>query len=469
MHDIHLTQLTAWIDDHIEDANLTSEFYLSPITLLYCITRAYKGKRNAQILKLLKKYQSRIHNPLLRALYITAHLRAGGDPRYVQTHVRQLLAVSKTKLRKPYPFFIEEKTNSATYISGCHAFTSAAFAEALSEYETHSRKRTAEHTTEKYRSRIMQKTCEIIPRHLQGKLLPVVHTLVEHDARSEIILVPYYFHHTLVVNSTGRTPSVFVENLACANILGWVGYTLLDDAYDDEESFTHVPSIHYAVTQTRVLLLESAFTEHARNYIHRTLADTHDTLEKERRERRCSIEDHAFLIPKHLEPLQTHTSLHKKSFGHALGPLLILLHTGYEHHSPEFTATEHFFRTYLTARQLNDDAHDVCTDLERGHISSTVAMLLMQFTQEHPERHTIHTVNDMPLLKQLFWTKCIGRLSKDILALCENARNHLAMIPLNDPTYFISLIEPLEHAARKALSERDATLRFLAIYNHPTP
>ena len=174
-------------------------------------------------------------------------------------------------------------------------------------------------------------------------------------------------------------------------------------------------------------------------------------------------------LAEHLEPLQTHTSLHKKSFGHALGPLLILLRAEYEHHSPEFTATEHFFRTYLTARQLNDDAHDVCTDLERGHISSTVAMLLMQFIKEHPERHSIHTVNDMPLLKQIFWTKCIGRLSKDILVLCENARNHLAMIPLNDPTYFISLIEPIEHAARKALSERDATLRFLAIYNHPTP
>lgn len=469
LHDINSKPLIEWIDAHIQEADLRSEFYLSPITILYCITRASTGIRNKKILQLLRRYQSRIHNPLLRAHYVTAYLRAGGNPRHIKTHILQLLALPKTKRRKPYPVFIEKQTKNTIYFSGCTAYTSTAYIEALSQYEYYNLKKQKTDTVKRYHAQIIHNISKYIPVHFQKSLIPHIQKFLSSEPKQKNILPTGILNDIVKTKTPIFIPQRITETLTIAHILGWTGYTLLDDWYDNEQSSTDIPSIHYAISHTRALLLSCAPHQEAVEYIEKTLLNIHAKLEKERTLRRYQIQNNQLQISD-LQPIVVHhTSLYKKSFGHALSTLMILLHAGYSIHSPEFRACELFFRHYLTAQQLHDDAHDVFIDLQRGHISSTVALLLNLYKNEYPKNTTIHLVDDMHILKQLFWTKCINTISFNIASACKNARRYLGMTPFKNKSNFISLIKSLEDAAQQACLERDMVTRFLTLHTTGLP
>ena len=74
-----------------------------------------------------------------------------------------------------------------------------------------------------------------------------------------------------------------------------------------------------------------------------------------------------------------------KSLGHVLPALAVLFSLGYAPDSIAVDATVSFFKNYLAARQLHDDAHDWKDDLMHGRINAATTQLIRIFYKKHPE------------------------------------------------------------------------------------
>src|SRR5690606_10064104 len=131
-----------------------------------------------------------------------------------------------------------------------------------------------------------------------------------------------------------------------------------------------------------------------------------------------------------------------KSLGHVITPLLLLMHLGYKADSKEVKGTIQFFKHFLIARQLNDDAHDWQSDLKKGCINSVCAILLKDSKNNRK----------ISKLEKIFWDKTILRVSKII-------QSHIAMAKgVLDSNTFIkennilqSLLAPIEISVAEAL------------------
>jgi hypothetical protein len=124
-----------------------------------------------------------------------------------------------------------------------------------------------------------------------------------------------------------------------------------------------------------------------------------------------------------------------RGMGHALGALAVIVNGGYSESTPEFEAVENFFRNYIIAKQLHDDACDWQEDLTANRISPIVAMVLSATSEpskqvEYFEKHGRHLAAQQIL---------------DALAKAENCLFKLASVL--DVGLLLVLLKPLKSGA----------------------
>ena len=151
-----------------------------------------------------------------------------------------------------------------------------------------------------------------------------------------------------------------------------------------------------------------------------------------------------------------HETLADRSIGHAMGPLAMLLLAGYDASGKEYKNVESFFRHYLIARQLHDDAHDWAEDLLRGRVNSIGAIVLGD--------KTMAATTALQELKKIFWEESIDVAARMIIAHIDAARRARESSPLSDADFMESALQRLESGARRAITERDEALAFLKDY-----
>jgi hypothetical protein len=152
-----------------------------------------------------------------------------------------------------------------------------------------------------------------------------------------------------------------------------------------------------------------------------------------------------------------YSQLAQKSFGHMLGPIAMLYALGYNISSPEVRHTIAFFKHYLIARQLNDDAHDWEDDLKRGQVNAVAAALLLQVPQN---QHT-----NQEVLRTIFWQKTMVYVSKDIYSHIKKARQSIAKVSIISKTdFFEHMLRAEENSAKRAIDERKETIAFIKTY-----
>jgi hypothetical protein len=155
----------------------------------------------------------------------------------------------------------------------------------------------------------------------------------------------------------------------------------------------------------------------------------------------------------------------EKSIGHALGPISLLIRRGYASDSPEVRGTIAFFKHFLIARQLNDDAHDWQRDLERGFLNPASVRLLSQWKEKNDESE-VDLDHDISELRALFWDRTIRDVAAAVRFHVDKARSSLdTNRAIKDRTYLDSLLAPLESAAKKALADRERMIGFLRAYS----
>jgi hypothetical protein len=160
-----------------------------------------------------------------------------------------------------------------------------------------------------------------------------------------------------------------------------------------------------------------------------------------------------------------HQTLADRSIGHAVGPLALLFLAGYDARSEAYKNVELFFRHYLIARQLHDDAHDWTDDLLRGRVNSIGAIVLDDFRKEYSGGEKTMTVAAaLPKLKKIFWEETIDTAVCMILSHTASARRARENSPLGETDFAESMLQRLESGARRAIVERDKAVIFLKDY-----
>lgn len=124
-----------------------------------------------------------------------------------------------------------------------------------------------------------------------------------------------------------------------------------------------------------------------------------------------------------------------RGMGHALGALATMAHSGYAENSSEFKVLERFFRNYIIAKQLHDDACDWKEDLATDRISPIVAMVL---SAEHE-----------PGMQEEFFEKRGRHLAaRQILDALAKAEDYLAKLAnVLDVGMLWPLLKPLKSGA----------------------
>jgi hypothetical protein len=229
-----------------------------------------------------------------------------------------------------------------------------------------------------------------------------------------------------------------------------MAYDIYDDALDGEDGAALIPCANFflrALTEiyhslgTRATGIVPLFKD-TMNRI-----DNANSWEQ----RHCSIP--ACPLPS----FGDHQTLADRSIGHALGPLTMLLLAGYDANGKEYKNVESFFRHYLIARQLHDDAHDWAEDLLRDRVNSIGAIALNGFKEKY-------SAAAIPQLKKIFWEETIDVAACMIIAHVDAARRARESSPLSDTDFMESALQRLAAGARRAVAERNEALVFLKDY-----
>ncbi|MDE2116523.1 MAG: hypothetical protein KGI79_01450, partial [Patescibacteria group bacterium] len=186
-------------------------------------------------------------------------------------------------------------------------------------------------------------------------------------------------------------------------------------------------------------------------YIHKTFAAMDEANAWEAAN--CAISASSQHAPARAGDILAH-----KSFGHALGPLIMLMRAGHRPGSTYFRLVESFFRNYIAAKQMSDDAHDWEQDARQGRLNSASSVIadMLSDTNTKPDARSVG------LWRDIFWDRALDVVVRRIMYRIESARTAAKRLRgVIDYGYLESLISPLERSAERALSERNEAARFL--------
>jgi hypothetical protein len=259
-------------------------------------------------------------------------------------------------------------------------------------------------------------------------------------------------------------PTSLIGELGLANIFFWSAFIIYDDFWDRDEAadpqllpIANLFARHY-IDYFSSLLPKTKFQE----FFHNTMDKLDSANEWETSFCRLNIIDNKLIYPTRIPDYGDYTVKYYPAAGHVMGPIALLLRSGYEVNSIEVTSFIEYCKHYLIAMQLNDDAHDWKEDLNRGHISTMVEALLIAWQKEYPDRNDIDLTTDMLALEQLYWYKTLIPICNLILKHTDLATKALNRISFEgDIEALQRLIARNEDLARQAILQQKQSLEFI--------
>jgi len=248
-----------------------------------------------------------------------------------------------------------------------------------------------------------------------------------------------------------------IEQLSLANLYGWMAYRIYDELEDNEGNASILPAANLFL---RALCGIYRRLDEKISGSWRLLESTMDRVDNANAWEQEYCRTDSAVLP----AFGDYANLAERSIGHAMGPLTELLAAGYAPDSEEYAATETFFRHYLIARQMNDDAHDWERDLARGRVNS-IATLVLQLKIQNDATNITQLAADIPSLRQTFWTKTIGTTVMMVhaqLAAARAARENSHL--LGGALFMEDELGRLERAIERARDERNAAMEFIGAY-----
>jgi hypothetical protein len=247
--------------------------------------------------------------------------------------------------------------------------------------------------------------------------------------------MPYYFNKAFEGQNNNISQD-FLITLGLANLYGWMAYRIYDDFLDGEGNAVKLSFANLCLRELTTIY-SSIIPEKFQKVI--DSQDSANTWEVVN----ARFDPKAF-PPKDIPNYGDLSQLANKSFGHALGPIAILTKLGYSSNSFKMKNFLTFFRHYIIARQLNDDAHDWEEDLERGQINAVGVKILAK-------------TKDKSKMQEVFWQKVYEDIAALVFFHTDLARKAMPSME--------NLVNPIEKSIQKGLKERKESIDFLKAYS----
>ncbi len=289
---------------------------------------------------------------------------------------------------------------------------------------------------------------------------------IEGNPDKQMSLMAYYMK--LALGAKGREiPDEMAAKMGLANIFFWSAFIIYDNFWDcDEEAKPSVLPVANLFARHYTDFFGSLCDKEFNGLFHQLMDKLDAANNWETLYCRTKVENSVFTIPETLPVYGDYALKYQPSSGHILGPVAMLFMIGFHADSAEVHHLTEYFRNYLIAMQINDDAHDWLEDMQRGHLSTVVMMLLEDWRQDYPGIKKIDLQADLEKLQRLFWFKTIKRASQTVLDYTGKSRHALRSLKI------IENFEPLErytvlneNVAKKALAEQEMSIEFLKEFN----
>lgn len=480
---VALPNLVQFAERCIQEKKLESKYY-SPVAIAYFISRWYEGPLLENLQKIILKHQKKDGSwgdTVSTALAATALANLGAP---LDTYAEAAESLARLTTWEPVPFYAEAIRDKKTIRSGSSALTAALCLEAIAKFDQakdKSERRTAQTENISVRTpsiqaqNVAQRTHEEIVKRVTGELSffsaktkakigKIIEKMTLRDPGGQITLLPYHFARD--VEGGHRVSSRRINDLGAANLFGWFAYKIYDDILDDEGDPGLLPVANYCLRAVTDLYRDILPAKHARLF-----EDLMNAIEKANSWERefCRIGTQGtdgMTVEASSVPAYPHYGvLADKSLAHALGPASIIIEVGGPSAETDLKQTLAFFRNYIIARQLNDDAHDWLIDLERGFVNSVSSKILkLHFTRTAP--NILCNIQKQKLdLERIFWNDISNGILEDITSHIAQARKNLDRISvLKDTSYLDSLLAPLENAVTKTITEKQKAEEFVGSY-----
>ncbi len=474
-HDIVLPGLMDFIEQAIHDGYYRSAYYPTFYSLIGFISRWYKGPFEGKLRHRLLEYQlsdGTWGTVLPTALAIMSWLQLGGDKPQVTKAVNFLVKSGQAKQWIAESFCLDPPQGKSQYYAGSATLTTALCLEAMASYKRADAPLVSRVTKIKRPNREEREYGSVwrrINKRLshaslanQNDIKKIFGDLLQRPSMAQLVLVPWYTYSALLPELRQEVKGTCITDLCVATACGWVAYSLYDDCLDEASGLQRIPLANIALREM-VGLFYGALNSHGEFMTQFQM--TLDALEganfREMTTCRAVVDKGVLFLPDVvIDPMAHEQLLVDRSFGHALGPLGILSLAGIPLDSPDAEQVKLFFRHYILARQLNDDAHDWVEDLKQGHLSPLVLRLLEGVKKKNQIK--IVLTRSLPLCRTLFWETVSVEVGQSILDHSTAARAALAKTTcFSRPALLARLLIPLEKAAQDLLREQKQTHQFV--------
>jgi hypothetical protein len=263
----------------------------------------------------------------------------------------------------------------------------------------------------------------------------------------------------------GKFSNKYVAKLGLMNTFFWTAFIIYDDFWDEDEAAdpktlptANLYSRNFIEFFSNLLPKKTGF----RKFFNNLMDDLDIANTWENVFCRAKIENGKFIIPGKIPDYENYDRKYQPASGHILGPVAMLLQSGHKLSCPHVQNFISYFKNYLIAMQINDDAHDWQEDMERGHISTVVAMMLQDWQEKYPDKKEIDLKEDLEKLQQIFWFKTVATACNEAIKYSDQSRKALKSISIFEN------LAPLEkycdmtkNVAWQALNKQKESLEFL--------
>lgn len=472
LQDINLPNLNKFIASKISQAKIASPYYPTLYPIIYFISRfcGHKQKYSKALIKILLTIQNEgiWENSLYTALATLSLLSLGTPFKKLTPAINDLLSQQNPKgYWSPFAFCLDPASNGKSYYSGSTALTTAFCLEALQKYISLSTQKPIDNLQDSEAQLLYQQIIKNIKRRylsldsqLKAETLKSLETTLQEKNKKQVALLPFHFKLSLADKGRKVSDGLIIK-LGMANIYGWIAYTIYDDFLDNEGEIEKLSVANFTLRELTIIFISILPDTKFNRFFHKVMdkmenANTWEVTCCRIKISNGKIQLKDFKIPNYGD----FSKLAERSLGHALTPIAILYSLGFEESSKEVKNLLGFFKHYLIARQLNDDAHDWEKDLKMGHVNSVGALLL----KKHHPKANINVSSLIPKLQEVFWYDVVTNVSNQVLEHTKMARKFLLQCGVSDQSLADQLLEKYEKGARLALKEQNNTIKFLASY-----
>lgn len=470
---ISLPSLTAFIEKRIRENNVRSPYYPGIVQVIYFVSRFYRGDGPVMLREMLlseRNENGSWKNQLESAMAISALIHLGFANDISEKDIDAFAVAAEKGIFQPYPFCMDPSRAVKSFYAGSAALTAAFCAEALGKWISFQDSRPIVPGVDD--SSISAGTLDMIkvmarermqslPRHLKDLVLKEI----EKTETEEIASLPYLFQ-TALGEKAKQIPQFLLDELALANLYGWAAYKIYDGFLDGGGNPVALPAANFLLRELTIVYAKLDLQIPGIAKYYQEILDVIDDANVwEQINCRAEVSRGVFVVPSEFPEKSTHCArLADRSIGHALPALAIMLAAGYGSDSLEVRSLLSFFRNYLVARQLHDDAHDWSEDLSQGQITTVVTQLMRAWQADH-DGAEIDLTRDMPGLRNIFWHTVILDIVMDIKNFLTRARLDLANAGcFQDMALLLGLLERLESAADRTIDERNQAIDFLRFF-----